>query len=315
MTGAGESGARRLVVVVGSVNVDLVVKTDRLPGPGETVLGRSFARHHGGKSANQAVAAARAGSPVRMVACVGDDAFGREARAALVDEGIDTHGILVCDAPTGVAVIAVAPDGENQIVVAPGANGRLRPEDVEGADLSGAVLLVTGLEIPMEAVVAAARRAATAGIQAVVNVAPAVPLPEELLAAGPILVLNEHELGQVAGRGEPDEALASLVERTGSAVVVTRGAQGALLAIGDERHPEPGMPADAVVDTTGAGDAFIGAFAAWLAAGATLQGAIRAGVAAGSLAVGRAGARAGMPHRDELLAKLAATGPEMPAPG
>ncbi len=315
MSGAGATGARRLVVVVGSINVDLVVETDRLPGPGETVLGRSFARHQGGKSANQAVAAARAGARVRMVACVGDDAFGREARAALIDEGIDASGILVRDAPTGVAVIAVAPDGENQIVVAPGANGRLRPEDVDEADLSGAALVVTGLEIPMAAVVAAARRAESAGIPVVVNVAPATALPEELLAAGPILVLNEHELGQVAGRGEPQEALASLVEGTGSAVVVTRGAQGALLALRYERHPEPGMPADTVVDTTGAGDAFIGAFAAWLVAGATLQEAVRAGVAAGSLAVGRAGARAGMPQREELLAKLAASGGEMPGAG
>jgi ribokinase len=295
------------VVVLGSINTDFVVSADRLPAPGETVLGGSLAIHQGGKGANQAVAAARAGAEVLFVGCVGGDAYADDALDALRAEGVDVSRVRRADGATGAAIIAVGPRGENQIVVAPGANTALATADAEaGAELltDGAVLL-TGLEIPLPAVLAGVRAAAAAGRVAIVNPAPAHALPAELLALAPILTPNEHELVVAIGNDDSAAALAELTARTSGPVVVTQGPAGALLAHGDRRERFEGHAAPLLVDTTGAGDTFNGVLAAWLAGGASLSEAIAAANVAAALSVGAAGARGGMPSRSAIEAALA----------
>ncbi len=294
------------MVVVGSINVDLVVQAHRLPQPGETILGGAFAQHHGGKGANQAVAAARAGASVGLIGAVGDDAFGAAAVSALASEGIDVARVAVREGPTGVAIIAVSPTGENQIVVASGANALVGPEDVDDEALEGAAVLLTGFELPMPVVEEAMRRAVELGIPAIVNVAPAAPLPAELLGAAPILVLNELELMEATGVAALDAALDALASRCPGPAVVTRGAVGAILAHGAARTTFAAFSPGAVIDTTGAGDAFVGVLAARLAVGDPLPDAIVAGSAAGALSISHAGARAGMPTAAELAAFLRA---------
>ncbi len=282
----------RDVYVVGSVNLDLVVRVATLPGPGETVTGGTFERHGGGKSANQAVAAARQGATVRMVGAVGSDDLGDEAVADLAGEGVDVSAIARVTAPTGVALIAVDEAGENQIAVASGANNELTPAAVEaalaGAEPGGVVLI--GLEVPDAPVLAAARAARAADLQVVLNPAPARPLPDELLALGPVLTPNEPEAAALSGEADPEAAARALTKRTGAPVVVTIGPAGALLADGDalERIPAPQVEA---VDTTGAGDAFNGALAAALAAGGGLAEAVRTAISAAADSVTRPGAR------------------------
>ena len=281
----------RDVFVIGSINVDLVVRAETLPGPGETVTGGTFERHGGGKSANQAVAAARAGAAVRMIGAVGDDELGAEALAQLAAEGIDVSRVQRLDAPTGVALIAVDAAGENQIAVASGANAALCAEAVEAA-LDGAAggVALLALEVPDAAVLAGARAARAAGLTVVVNPAPARPLGDELLALAPILTPNGGEAAALSGEDEPEAAARALAERTGAPVVVTVGADGALLVADGavERIPAPAVEA---VDTTGAGDAFNGALAAALAGGAALADAVREAVAVAAESVRRPGAR------------------------
>jgi ribokinase len=291
------------VVVVGSINVDLVVATPRLPRPGETILGGEFARHLGGKGANQAVAAARAGASVTMIGAVGRDADGDESVAALEAEGIDVSRIRRVDARTGVALIAVAPDGENLIVVAPGANALVSTDDASLPNVeTGGVLLVC-LEVPMAAVIESVGAARRIGLQLIVNPAPARELPPEVLAAGLILTPNEDELRALTGEADADAAVASLLDAGARAVIVTRGAGGALLADGSRRGQFAGRVVD-VVDATGAGDAFSGVLAAWLAQGRPLDVATEAANAAAGLSVTRAGARGGMPNRAAIEAAL-----------
>jgi ribokinase len=293
------------VVVVGSLNVDLVVAADRLPTPGETVLGGHFAQHHGGKGANQAVAAARAGARVQMIGAVGKDANGTSALEALAAEGVDVASVRRAAAQTGIALIAVGPRGENQIVVAPGANHQVAPSDI--GSLRGEVL-ITNYEIPIETVVAALRAARDAGMAAILDPAPAYALTAEVLALSPILTPNERELTIATGMDDPVAALDELARHTGAPVIVTQGRVGALLAEGSAREPFPGYPAPAEVDTTGAGDTFVGVLAAWLAEGFTLRQAINAGNAAAALSVAAAGAREGMPTREAILDLLEQTG-------
>jgi ribokinase len=293
------------VAVIGSINVDLVVAADRLPAPGETVLGGRFAVHHGGKGANQAVAAARAGARVVMIGAVGADDYGERALEALVDEGIDVTRVRRVERePTGVALIMVGPRGENQIAVAPGANSTLRVDDEDRAAIEAADVLLTNHEIPAEAVLAALRAATAGGRVAILNPAPARPLGAEVLALGPILTPNEHELVVAIGNDDTDAALEELINRHPGPIIVTQGPAGALLAHNARRERFPGFPASAVVDTTGAGDAFNGVLAAWLADGAALEDAVRAANAAGSLSVAASGARAGMPTREAIEALL-----------
>jgi ribokinase len=294
------------VVIVGSVNVDYVVRVERLPSATETVVGGVFEQHHGGKGANQAVAAARLGAEVTFVGAVGRDEAGRAALDELRRDGVDVERCAVLDgAATGVAVIMVDAVGENQIAVASGANGLLGARHVEaalaGLDMRGGAFLA-GFEVPDGAVLAGAVWAARARSTVVVNPAPTRPLPAALLALKPILVLNEGEAIALSGTGKAggvEEAGRSIAGRTGAPVVITRGAAGALLLDGADLLRVP-APQVAVVDSTGAGDTFAGALAAELAHGSSIEGAVRLAVAAGALSVGVAGARAGMPRRDQV---------------
>jgi ribokinase len=267
------------VVVVGSINADLVVTLDRLPAPGETVIGGRFARHGGGKGANQAVAAARAGARVRLVGAVGDDDFGAAALQELRSEGIDVRAVRRTTEPTGVALIAVDREGRNQIAVASGANAKVDGAGIGSLDADDICLL--GFEVPDEAVVAGARAAAAAGARIVLNPAPARPIPGGVLALAPVLTPNAQEADALGGAAE----LAA-----SGPVIVTKGADGAVLRDGDT---ETAIPAEAVdvVDTTGAGDVFNGVLAAGLAAGLDLEAAARRAVEAATASVRVAGAR------------------------
>ena len=285
-------GAR--VVVVGSINVDLVVVVEQLPAAGETVAGGRFAQHGGGKSANQAVAAARLGATVTLVGAVGADAMGDEAVEALEAEGIDVSGVARVDAPTGVALIVVDAAGENQIAVASGANAALTLPEL---DLRGEGVVLLGHEVSAEVVERAARAANAAGWPVVLNPAPARALPDAKLA---VLTPNASEAAQLTGEDEPEAAARALAEQTGAAVLITLGARGALLL---EPGGEPQLLPAAkvkVVDTTGAGDTVNGALAAELAAGRSWPDAARFALAAAALSTTAPGARGGMPRRDDL---------------
>jgi len=297
------------VVVVGSVNADLVVSVRRLPGAGETVTGGTFARHGGGKGANQAVAAARAGARVAMVGAVGADDLGEEALRKLAGEGVDVAAVArLDDVATGVALIVVDERGENQIAVASGANAELEGDEVAAAlarltgDSSGPRgVVVLGHEVPVAAVVAGIEAARRAGWTAVLNPAPARELPEDVGAV--VLTPNADEARALAGEADVEAAARALAGRTGAPVLITLGADGALLLDGDhvERLPAPRVD---VVDTTGAGDTVNGALAAGLAAGRPLREAVRFALTAAALSTRAGGARAGMPRRDEVLAAL-----------
>jgi ribokinase len=297
----------RRVIVVGSVNVDLVATVDHLPGPGETVTGGRFAQHHGGKGGNQAVAAARLGAATWFVGAVGGDAFGNEARAALAAEGVDVTELLALPGQaTGVALILVDGAGENSIAVAGGANTALEPAHVGAAferlrPITGDVVLV-GHEIPTETATEALRLARTAGATTILNPAPATGVTLAMLALSDIVTPNEGEAAQLLGiegdtQAVAPERLARLA--AGGLVLITLGSRGAMLvgADGQERLPAPAVT---VVDTTGAGDTLNGALAAGLAAGLPATEAARRAVVAASLAVSRAGAREGMPTTGEL---------------
>ena len=296
------------VVVVGSVNADLVVSVARLPQAGETVTGGTFARHGGGKGANQAVAAARAGASVAMVGAVGADDLGDEALRELAAEGIDVAAVArLDDHATGVAAIVVDERGENQIAVASGANAALDGAVVEeavarliGRDSEGVVLL--GHEVPEAAVVAGIRAGRAAGRHVVLNPAPARRLPEAL--DGVVLTPNADEARALAGEQDVEAAARALAARTGAPVLVTLGAEGALLLEADGGVARLPALAVEVVDTTGAGDAVNGALAAELAAGRPLHEAARFALAAAALSTRAAGARAGMPRRADVLAAL-----------
>lgn len=293
------------VVVVGSINIDLVVQGDRLPLPGETVLGGRFARHDGGKGANQAVAAARAGARVTMIGAVGMDDDGERALAALEADHVDVSRVRRLEAePTGVALVAVGARGENQIMVAPGANAAVELDDDDRRHIAEAGVLLISLEVPMATVVDALRAAHTAGVPAILNPAPAHALPAEIMALGPILTPNEHELVVAIGNDQTGSALDELAARHGGPIVVTQGAAGALLADRDRREHFDGFVPPRVVDTTGAGDTFCGVLAASLADGITLAEAIVQANAAAALSIAAAGARAGMPTREAILAFL-----------
>jgi ribokinase len=279
------------VLVVGSINVDLVVAVDRLPVEGETVIGGTFARHGGGKGANQAVAAARAGARTALVGAVGDDAHGREVLDELRAEGVDVDGVAVLDGPTGVAAIVVDARGANQIAVASGANARVPPGLVAGAAARVRYdALLVNHELDDDANQAAVHDARGRGAWIVVNPAPARSLTPALLAAGPLLTPNAAEAAALSGERDPSAAARALAAATGAPVVVTMGAQGALLADGDS-VALVAAPRVAAVDTTGAGDVLCGTLTAALAAGAPVGAAVQRAVAAATRSVTLAGAR------------------------
>ncbi|WP_422664785.1 ribokinase [Acrocarpospora corrugata] len=286
-----------MITVFGSANMDLVAYVPRAPHLGETVTGTEFRTVPGGKGANQAIAAARAGAEVAFVGAVGSDAFGPALRAALDQAGVNTDGLRVTDGPSGIAHIVVEEGGGNSIIVVPGANGTVdgpSAEDLAVIERSDALLLQ--LELPMAAVVAAA---VASPAPVILTPAPVVALPDELLDAVTLLVCNEHEAAAITGLGEPDMALEALLARVPE-LVVTLGSKGALYGSRDgSRLWAPAVPARAV-DTTAAGDTFVGALAVARAEGRRPAQFLRFASTAAALSVQRPGASTSMPYRREI---------------
>ncbi|MFE3851580.1 ribokinase [Streptomyces griseorubiginosus] len=295
------------LLVVGSANADLVIGVERRPGAGETVLGSDLAVHPGGKGANQAVAAARLGARTALLARVGDDGHGRLLLESQRAAGVDTLGVLVGGAPTGVALITVDPTGDNSIVVSPGANGRLTPADVRAAtSLFHASRVVSAqLEIPLETVVEVVRNLAP-GSRFVLNPSPPRPLPTEVLAACDPLIVNEHEakviLGEACVSDRPEDWAGLLLAKGPRSVVVTLGAEGSLVASSPREVTRVASVKVDAVDTTGAGDAFTAALAFRLGAGASLAEAASYASRVGAVAVTRQGAQDSFPTADEVEA-------------
>jgi ribokinase len=277
------------IAVVGSINLDLVASVERLPRPGETLTDADLARVPGGKGANQAVAAARLGADVRFVGCVGDDDFGRIARRGLDEAGVDLSGLRVVEGEqTGIALILVARGGENQIVVVPGANRQLVPDDYGLEDADG---VLCQLEVPLDAVAAAAEQAKG---MFCLNAAPARTVPESVLARADLIVANSLEV----------ETLGS--SPLGSLFALTLGAEGALLVDDGEEVARAVPPAVKAVDGTAAGDAFCACLVVSLLEGRPRQDALERASAAGALAASRPGAQPSLPTADEVDAALAA---------
>lgn len=293
---------RASICVLGSANMDLVAFVDRSPAPGETVTGRSYEQLPGGKGANQALAAARAGGEVRLVGAVGDDAFGEAIRGVLAADGVDTRGLVTADTATGTAHIVVDGDGTNAIVVIPGANGTVRElTDEHRAAIDAADTLLLQLELPLELVVEAAAYAHSVGVRVVLTPAPVLPLPAQLLSAVDLLVPNEHEAARLTGLDDPGAAARALVAAGVAAVTVTLGERGSLYLERGESEPivEPAVPVRAV-DTTAAGDTFAGCLAVSLAEQRPLRESLQRASAAAALSVQRVGASASMPTREEI---------------
>ena len=297
------------IVVVGSLNMDLVVRAPRHPHVGETIIGSDFGTYPGGKGANQAVAAARMGGAVKMVGRVGQDDFGQALLRNVSDNGVDTTFILRDPhAATGVALITVDDAGQNTIVVASGANARLTPEDVARAEsvFEGASVLVLQLETPVLAISRAIEIAQHYGLWVVLNPAPAQKLDAGLLASVDYLIPNQTELALLAGVQPLEEAVAVLQGWGVPNLIVTLGERGVLIAQGERQTHLPAHAVE-VVDTTAAGDAFVGAFAVALTQGLSTQESAAWGNAAGALAVTRPGAQPSLPNRaelDEFLTRL-----------
>ena len=301
------------VVVVGAVNVDLVVAAERLPGPGETVVGPRVEHFRGGKGANAAVAAARAGADVLLIGAVGADDTGRAALDELRGEGVRVDGVAVLDGvPTGVALIVVDAAGENQIAVGAGANAGVERDQVRAAlvdALPHTDCVLVSTEIPLAAVVVAVETATAVGVPCVLNPAPVLPGLAGLLVPrpglrGPLLTPNVGELAALTGPGPTGVRAVGLAARTEAPVVVTLGGEGALVVepggMVEHLPPRP----TTVCDTTGAGDTFNGVFAAQLAAGAGLLDAARAANVAAALSVAQVGARGGMPSAELIAASM-----------
>ena len=305
------------MVVVGSLNEDLALGVAAVPTPGQTVLGEGPVYRCGGKGANQAVAASRSGAEVVMVGCVGTDAGGDRLLAALTEASVAVTGIRRVDRPSGLAVVMVAADGENAIIVTAGANAACTPEVVRSglagvsgsSGLSSTDVVVAQGEIPVPAILAAAECARSAGARFVLNLAPPVRID---LTPGllDVLVVNEHEaadLVRIVGADslrDPEEHASALAGRIEATVVLTLGGDGALVADRDGTRRRPAFPSDRVVDTTGAGDAFVGAFAAALAAGESVDVAVSWGAAAGSITVAGVGAQSAGLSANRLRAVL-----------
>ncbi len=294
------------IIVVGSLNMDLVVRASHHPQPGETIIGGTFSTFAGGKGANQAVAAARLGAQVQMVGAVGEDAFGTELLEHLETDQID-HRLVRRDqqAATGVALITIDAKGQNTIVVASGANLRVTAEDVAATEVifQDAALLLIQLECPLPAVTKAIELAKKHGLIVVLNPAPAQPLSNELLSQVDYLVPNQIELAMLTGYDDIGQAVAHLHGIGVRCVVVTLGEDGVLAssAAGELRLPAHQVT---VVDTTAAGDAFAGGLSVGLAEGLPLAEALALGNAAGALAVTRAGAQPSLPTRAEVNALI-----------
>lgn len=293
------------ILVIGSLNADLVVRSPRFPAPGETISGGDLAIIPGGKGANQAVAAARQGVKVGMIGRVGNDSFGPFLIENLKANQVDTRSIQVHDSATGTAIIIVDANGQNSIVLSPGANGSVSPADVELASSLNPRLLLLQLEIPIPTVLRAAQYAKANGVKVILNPAPAQPIPNELIALADFIIPNETELGLLSGHEIKDipsteEAAKILLQQGARNVIVTLGRNGALIVTAESVSHVPSFKVDAL-DTTAAGDAFIGGFASQLLdAKVDLQEAVRYGCACGALAVTKFGAQPSLPTREEV---------------
>jgi ribokinase len=295
-------------VVVGSLNLDLVTEVRRIPLVGETRPATAVRRSAGGKGANQAVALARLGAAVDMVGHIGDDAEGQTLLAQLTKAGVSARHVAVTpQVPTGLAIVMVDAHGDNAIVVVPGANAALGPASVHAAAaaFAGCDLVLAQLETPLSAVDAALRLGGEAGALRILNAAPALPLPDQLLRLVDVLIVNEHEAVEIAGRADVETAAAVLSSRGPATVVVTLGADGALMRRDDVQLMEAGFPVRPS-DTTGAGDCFVAALAISLALERPAAESLRFANAAAAVAVTRHGAQDAMPTREEVEAFLAA---------
>ena len=288
------------IAVLGSTNMDLVAYVERAPGRGETVTGRELRTIPGGKGANQAVAAARAGGEVTMIGAVGDDEYGVRLRSNLEHAGVDTDLLHTVEGPSGTAHIVVDDSGANSIVVVPGANGTvtaLGPGEM--AAIAGADLLLLQLELPLSAVIEGARVAHAQGVRTILTPSPVQPLPSELLDCVDLLIPNEHEAAEISGFTDPHASARYLLSQV-PAVVITLGSKGCLYAA---RGGEPVvLPAPEVtaVDTTGAGDTFVGTLAGALGERRPVPRALAWASAAAALCVQRPGASTSMPYRTEI---------------
>lgn len=297
------------VLVIGSSNTDLVIRTNKLPTPGETVLGGTFFTAAGGKGANQAVAAARSGAQVTFIARIGSDDFGAQVLSAFQREGIDTRWI-VSDPhlPSGVAFILVDERGENSIVVASGTNAALSSGQIQDQVYENAEICLLQLEIPLETVVHAASLATKNKTRVVLNPAPAIDLPEEIWSHLFLITPNQTETEHLTGIAPNSpkniaKAAAKLLQKGAKNAIITLGSQGAFLATPDQTLHIPAFKAMSI-DTTGAGDAFNGALSCALSENQSLETAIRFACAAGALTVGKAGAQPAIPTRDQIDALL-----------
>lgn len=296
------------IVVVGSSNTDMIIKVAHLPLPGETILGGEFTKAAGGKGANQAVAAARAGGKVNFIARVGDDIFGESAINGFMEDNINVDWVLKdAEAPSGVAQIFVADDGENCIAVASGANARLSVEDIENARdvIESADILLTQLETPVETISKAISIARENGKTVILNPAPAQPLPDELLAKLSVITPNETEAELLTGVEVVDEAsaavaTASLKEKGVESVIITMGSKGAFVDHDNEQYMVPGFMVEAV-DTTAAGDTFNGALTVALSQKKNFKDAVKFANAAAALSVTKLGAQPSVPSLDEII--------------
>ena len=291
------------VLVAGSANLDFVVRAAHIPAPGETVLGREFRTFPGGKGANQAIASARAGgAPTAMLLALGDDAYAAPVEASLREAGVVLHIVRAAEQPTGTAFICVSDSAENAITVAPGANAALRAEHLPA--LAGIRHLLLQLETPLAAVTAYARAARAAGVMVVLNAAPAPAqaLPDELLAATDLLIVNEGELAAISGIA--DDVTAALERVAVPTVIVTLGARGCIARTPQGRVQQGGFKVDAI-DTTAAGDTFCGALVAALSRGEPLAASLAFASAAAAIACTRLGAQASIPALAEVRHFLA----------
>ena len=301
---------RKPIVVVGSINMDLVAHTHHMPVPGQTVIGTGFDTTPGGKGANQAVAAARLGYPVSMVGAVGDDVFGQALLNNLAKAGVDTSAVARVSGPSGVAPILVADNGENSIVVVPGANGKMDRSavDRQAALIRSAGIVLCQLELPIETVCHTLALCAEAGVPVILDPAPAAPLPDIAFRQATWFTPNETEAAfYLSYQSRAEDATQQLLEKGLKGVVLKRGAEGALVAFAGKAAWVKAFPVQPV-DTVAAGDCFNGAFAVALLEGNDPWAAARFAAAAAAISVTRPGAQASMPSRAEVDAFLAERG-------
>jgi ribokinase len=300
------------ILVIGSLNADLVVRAPRFPEPGETISGGDLQIIPGGKGANQAVAAARQGASVAMIGRVGNDSFGPFLTENLKSNRVDASHVITNDSATGTAIIIVDADGQNSIVLSPGANGSVSPADVEHASLLNPRLLLLQLEIPIPTVLQAAQYAKAKDIRVILNPAPAQSIPHELIALADFIIPNETELGLLTGHevhdiASAEEAAKILLKQGAKNIIVTLGGNGALIVTGEKSIHIPSFKVD-IVDTTAAGDAFIGGLASKLLdsdlskelSDDEFEQAVRYACACGAFAVTKFGAQPSLPTKQEI---------------